>query len=255
MTQDSFNSDHSSSFANKAIIYLLQYKSILLATFLTGALIVLGGMYFQHRKSNQLSQNYLTLIADSQRVENSPFEDHSEVLSKLEQVSKKDHTQQSHLDPVLAQTFVNQYEGKKAETYAQRSMKRTQLQDDVYYKTFNEITLLISKSNWNQALKDSLAFEKLLLQDMEKTSDPRQRSQIEVFLGYNTLQMSLLYEELQQYQRAYDENERLIHFMEKAPEDQFSNRGKEYFNQAFAFGSVDLMQFLKERRSKLLSKI
>lgn len=144
---------------------------------------------------------YRTVSSDSARAETDYYEagqqytlfqkNHSsEAFQQLQLILARRPELHSKYDGLIAQALINDNEAQAAEPYANLIFKRVHNDDVPHYETFAAITLLISKENYPEALKQSVALKQTLLK--EATVAKNERTFGDLLFAYNLLRVAML---------------------------------------------------------------
>lgn len=166
-------------------------------------------------------------------VQNEVFENwlvQGEAFDKLEEAIANHPELETKFGAKVADRFIVQNEGDKAEPFAENVFQRI-LKQTPEHALFAKGSLMIAKGELSQALAESNALQERLDEDT-------------LLYGFNLVRIASLYRALEMAQEEHEALQKLDTYL------QTHEKTKEVLTECFQEGELTLTDYIKERASK-----
>lgn len=228
--------------------------------FLLFAITSALGLSLSTRSSTKAESNYL--LADNYLQilqKNIPDETLNpsleSTLAKLEKITQEYPELQPKYEGIIAQFLLLQKEEQKASLFSKKILKRVQTDELPIYSRFTEITLLTSQGNYQEALSQSQALHKELLDSFQSPPHSKSDSSTALLFAYNLLRIAMLNKQTEHKEgeiKAWQEWERYA-AIDKENKDPLFIDPKSFgkIKDFFKEGNFSLDQYIGRRKEIL----
>lgn len=166
-------------------------------------------------------------------------QDHSPELAftQLQAILERHPELHAKYDGLIAQTLLSRGETDKALPYVTKALQRTENENSPYYTEYSQVTLLISKKAYPEALERSLALQQKMSESSEQT-----HSFGSSLIASNLLRIALLQQELGQKENELATWEKWKEYLQ----GQHAHAFTEQLN-ALQIDSISLMNYIQAR--------
>ncbi len=182
------------------------------------------------------AQNTFVLFQNSSL--NQVADNGSQFLLPLNQIITKHPELQADYDGAIAQTLILTQQISEAEPFVQRTFTRTSSEDLNFYHQYSQVSLLISKGNYDEALNHAMAL-KNSLEESEQGPD-------QILYGMNLLRIALLNQQLNQIRAENEVWTTIANYLSKHPKETTK------IEKTFALGWPSIDEY-RANRVKILA--
>lgn len=154
----------------------------LIALFIIGYRFAFGSMMQAETDFFQADQAFQTFASDATTPDAIAAQE--DAFKKLEQVIKRHPELHAKYDGPIAQILISRNSFSEALPYAAGAIQRTKAENEPYFYSYAQNTILIAEKNYNEALKNSVA-----LKTQIANKEP-------VLFGFNLIRIASLQQQL-----------------------------------------------------------
>lgn len=231
------------------LIYILENRKNLAYSCFFAFLILLSvikalGYYRQNRNQELVEIQKTYQEFSSQSLNSSQKKGH---LEKLEKLLDSHDELKGKYDALIAQSLLLSQVPEKADIFLSRALKRIKSSHYPYHAKYAQISLLLTKSEWNQALQETLKLQDALKD--EKVKDPSNFSYL--IYTFNLMRVAFLYQKLKQKEEesiAWQELKKSLNNPNIMDSEKILQNA---INQAFKKNSISLLDYIEYRQKAL----
>ncbi len=192
------------------------------------------------------AEYYASVLQDSNQMD-----EHKKAMDKLQEILSRRKDLQEKYFGVLAQTYLNESNGQKAELFAKKTFLSLEEKSLPFYKAYAETSLLIGENKLDMALERAKNLKELLIAKQEADKN----DSYPLLFGFNLIRIAYLHQSLHQQSEelhAWEEVETYLNNIQASEANSKTTPSPQaLISKHFQEGEISFKRYIEERKKSL----